>query len=161
MNILDLLDEVAAETKQEDLQEAWDRCLLRNYLSNANMGKLISWFCTEHDLNWVQFNELKRVPKYQYQVFCHTSRYLAAYLPKIWELLMAGKTNNEIIAYLKRYNLRTLDQPIDRKKTASETRERRQDMFKDKRNVLEQKSRFGLRLRTSKANWHTVKAVRS
>ena len=161
MNILDLLDEVVTETKKEDLQEAWDRYLLRNHLSNANMGKLISWFCTEHDLNWVQFNELKRVPKYQYQVFCHTSRYLAAYLPKIWELLMAGKTNNEIIAYLKRYNLRTLDQPIDRKKTASETRERRQDMFKDKRNVLEQKSRFGLRLRASKANWHTVKAVRS
>ena len=161
MNILDLLDEVATETKKEDLQEAWDRCLLRNHLSNANMGKLISWFCTEHDLNWVQFNELKRVPKYQYQVFCHTSRYLAAYLPKIWELLMAGKTNNEIIAYLKRYNLRTLDQPIDRKKTASETKERRHDVLKDKRNVLEKNSRIGLRLRTSKSNWNMVKAVRS
>jgi hypothetical protein len=161
MNLLELLDEVAAETKKEDLQEAWDRCLLRNHLSNANMGKLISWFCTEHDLNWVQFNELKRVPKYQYQVFCQVSRYLAAYLPKIWELLMAGKTNDEIIAYLKRYNLRTLDKPIDLKKTARETKERQQDMLKDKRNVLEQKSRFGQRLRASKSNWNTVKAVRS
>ena len=161
MNLLELLDEVAAETKQEDLQETWDRWLLRNYLSNANMGKLISWFCTEHDLNWVQFNELKRVPKYQYQVFCQTSRYLAAYLPKIWELLMAGKTNDEIIAYLKRYNLRTLDQPIDRKKTLSEAKERHQDTLKDKRTVLERKSRIGKNLRYSKSNWHTVKAVRS
>ena len=161
MNILELLDEVATETKKEDLQEAWDRCLLKNYLSNANMGKLISWFCTDHDLNWVQFNELKRVPKYQYQVFCHTSRYLAAYLPKIWELLMAGKTNDEIIAYLKRYNLRTLDQPIDLKKASSETRERHQDTLKDKRNVLEKKSKIGKNLRYSKSNWHTVKAVRS
>jgi hypothetical protein len=57
--------------------------------------------------------------------------------------------------------LRTLDKPIDLKKTASETKERRHDVLKDKRNLLEQKSRFGLRLRTSKANWHTVKAVRS
>ena len=161
MNILDLLDEVATETKKEDLQEAWDRCLLRNYLSNANMGKLVSWFCTDHDLNWVQFNELKRVPKYQYQVFCHTSRYLAAYLPKIWELLMAEKTHEEILAYLKRFNVRTLDKPIDLKKAAKEAKERQQDTLKDKRNVLEQKSRFGQRLRASKANWNTVKAVRS
>ena len=161
MNILDLLDEVAAETKQEDLQEAWDRCLLRNYLSNATMGKLISWFCTEHDLNWVQFNELKRVPKYEYQVFCHTSRYLAAYLPKIWELLMAEKTHEEILAYLKRFNVRTLDKPIDLKKAAKEAKERQHDVLKDKRNVLEQKSRAGQRLRASKANWNTVKAVRS
>jgi hypothetical protein len=161
MNLLELLDEVATETKKEDLQEAWDRCLLRNHLSNANMGKLISWFCTEHDLNWVQFNELKRVPKYEYQVFCHTSRYLAAYLPKIWELLMAGKTNEEILAYLKRFNVRTLDKPIDLKKAAKEAKERQQDTLKDKRNVLEKKSRIGQRLRASKANWNTVKAVRS
>ena len=161
MNILDLLDEVATETKKEDLQEAWDRCLLRNYLSNANMGKLVSWFCTDHDLNWVQFNELKRVPKYEYQVFCQTSRYLAAYLPKIWELLMAEKTHEEILAYLKRFNVRTLDKPIDLKKAAKEAKERQQDTLKDKRNVLEQKSRFGQRLRASKANWNTVKAVRS
>jgi len=161
MNLLELLDEVATETKKEDLQEAWDRCLLRNHLSNANMGKLISWFCTEHDLNWVQFNELKRVPKYKYQVFCHTSRYLAAYLPKIWELLMAGKTNEEILAYLKRFNVRTLDKPIDLKKAAKEAKERQQDTLKDKRNVLEKKSRIGQRLRASKANWNTVKAVRS
>lgn len=161
MNILDLLDEVATETKKEDLQEAWDRYLLRNHLSNANMGKLISWFCTKHDLNWVQFNELKRVPKYEYQVFCHTSRYLAAYLPKIWELLMAEKTHEEILAYLKRFNVRTLDKPIDLKKAAKEAKERQQDTLKDKRNVLEKKSRVGQRLRASKANWNTVKAVRS
>jgi hypothetical protein len=161
MNILDLLDEVAAETKQEDLQEAWDRWLLKNYLSNANMGKLVSWFCTDHDLNWVQFNELKRVPKYEYQVFCQTSRYLAAYLPKIWELLMAEKTHEEILAYLKRFNVRTLDKPIDLKKAAKEAKERQQDTLKDKRNVLEKKSRIGQRLRASKANWNMVKAVRS
>jgi hypothetical protein len=161
MNILDLLDEVATETKKEDLQEAWDRCLLRNYLSNANMGKLVSWFCTDHDLNWVQFNELKRVPKYEYQVFCQTSRYLAAYLPKIWELLMAEKTHEEILAYLKRFNVRTLDKSIDLKKAAKEAKERQQDTLKDKRNVLEKKSRIGQRLRASKANWNTVKAVRS
>ena len=161
MNLLELLDEVATETKEEDLQEAWDRCGLKHYLSNKNMGNLIGWFCSDHNLDWDQFNKLRRVPKHKYQVFCQPSRYLAAYLPKLWELLMAGKTNDEIIAYLKRYNLRTLDQPIDRKKTASETKERRQDMLKDKRNVLEQKSRFGQRLRASKANWHTVKAVRS
>ena len=161
MNILELLDEVAVETKQEDLQEAWDRCVLKHYLSNKNMGNLIGWFCSDHNLDLDQFNKLRRTPKYKHHIICQPSRYLAAYLPKLWELLMAGKTNNEIIAYLKRYNLRTLDQPIDRKKTASETRERRQDMFKDKRNVLEQKSRFGLRLRTSKSNWNTVKAVRS
>lgn len=161
MNLLELLDEVAAETKQEDLQEAWDRWLLKNYLSNANMGKLVSWFCTDHDLNWVQFNELKRVPKYEYQVFCQTSRYLAAYLPKIWELLMAEKTHEEILAYLKRFNVRTLDKPIDLKKAAKEAKERQQDTLKDKRNVLEKKSRVGQRLRASKANWNTVKAVRS
>jgi hypothetical protein len=161
MNILDLLDEVATETKKEDLQEAWDRWLLRNYLSNANMGKLVSWFCTDHDLNWVQFNELKRVPKYEYQFFCQTSRYLAAYLPKIWELLMAEKTHEEILAYLKRFNVRTLDKPIDLKKAAKEAKERQQDTLKDKRTVLENKSRISKNLRYSKSNWHTVKSVRS
>jgi hypothetical protein len=93
--------------------------------------------------------------------FATPSRYLAAYLPKIWELLMAGKTNEEILAYLKRFKVRTLDNPIDLKKTASETKERQQDTLKDKRNVLEKKSRVGQRLRARKANWHTVKAVRS
>jgi hypothetical protein len=76
-------------------------------------------------------------------------------------LLMAGKTNEEILAYLKRFKVRTLDKPIDLKKTASETKERQQDVLKDKRNVLEKKSRVGQRLRASKANWNTVKAVRS
>jgi hypothetical protein len=161
MNLLELLDEVAAETKQEDLQEAWDRWLLKNYLSNNNMGRLVHWFCDEHNLNWEQFNELKRVPKYQYQVICQPSRYLAAYLPKIWELLMAGKTNDEILGYLKQFKVRTLDKPIDLKKAAKEAKEREQDTLKDKRNLLEKKSRFGQRLRASKANWTTVKAVRS
>lgn len=161
MNLLELLDEVAAETKQEDLQEAWDRCLLRNYLSNANMGKLATWFCSEHNLTWDQFNALKRVPKYKMHSFTRPSRYLAAYLPKIWEWLMIGKEANEIISYLKRFDICTLDLPIDLNKSVSETKERRQDTLKDKRNVLEKKSRVGQRLRASKANWHTVKAVRS
>ena len=161
MNILDLLDEVATETKKEDLQEAWDKWLLKHYLSNMHMGKLTTWFCSEHNLTWDQFNDLKRVPKYKMHSFATPSRYLAAYLPKIWELLMAGKTNEEILAYLKRFKVRTLDNPIDLKKTASETKERQQDTLKDKRNVLEKKSRVGQRLRASKANWNTVKAVRS
>ena len=59
MNILDLLDEVATETKKEDLQEAWDKWLLKHYLSNMHMGKLTTWFCDEHNLTWDQFNELK------------------------------------------------------------------------------------------------------
>ena len=161
MNILELLDEVATETKKEDLQEAWDRCVLEHYLSNNNMGKLIGWFCLDHNLDLDQFNKLRRTPKYKHHIICQPSRYLAAYLPKLWELLMAGKTNDEIIAYLKRYNLRTLDKPIDLKKAAKEAKVRQQDTLKDKRNVLEQKSRFGQRLRASKANWNTVKAVRS
>ena len=161
MNILDLLDEVATETKKEDLQEAWDKWLLKHCLSNMHMGKLTTWFCSEHNLTWDQFNDLKRVPKYKMHSFATPSRYLAAYLPKIWELLMAGKTNEEILAYLKRFKVRTLDKPIDLKKTVTETKERQYDVLKDKRNVLEQKSRFGQRLRASKANWHTVKAVRS
>jgi hypothetical protein len=161
MNILDLLDEVVTETKREDLQEAWDRLLLKQYLGNNNMGRLVNWFCSDHNLDWDQFNRLERVPKYKYQVICQPSRYLAAYLPKIWELLMAGKTNEEILAYLKRFKVRTLDKPIDLKKAASEAKERQQDTLKDKRNVLEKKSRKGLRLRASKSNWNFVKAVRS
>jgi hypothetical protein len=161
MNLLELLDEVAAEAKQEDLQEAWDRWLVKNYLSNINMGRLTTWFCDERSLTWEQFNELKRVPKYQYQVICQPSRYLAAYLPKIWEWLMVGKEADQIIGYLKRFDIHTLDKPIDLKKSASEAKERQQDTLKDKRNVLEKKSRIGQRLRASKANWNTVKAVRS
>jgi len=161
MNLLELLDEVAAETKQEDLQEAWDRWLLKNYLGNNNMGRQSTWFCGEHNLTWEQFNTLKRVPKYKFHVFATPSRYLAAYLPKIWEWLMAGKEADQIIGYLKRFDIDTLDKPIDLKKSASEAKERQQDTLKDKRNVLEKKSRVGQRLRASKANWNTVKAVRS
>jgi hypothetical protein len=161
MNLLELIDEVATEVKKEDLQEAWDRKLIRNYLSNASMGKLGSWFRDEHHLTLDQFNALARVPRYKYQAICQPSRYLAAYLPKAWELLMLGKSPDEIIAYFNRYQVRTLERPIDEIKTARETRERQNDKAKDKRNVLEKKSRKGLRLRASKANWHTVKAVRS
>lgn len=161
MNLLELIDEVAAETKKEDLQETWDRFLLEHYLSNKNMNRLCNWFCSEHGLNWDQFNTLARVPRFKFQSYTVPSRYLAAYLPKIWELLMEGKTCDEIIAYLKRYKIRTQEVPNDLKKTASDAKERQQDTLKDKRNLLERKSRIGLRLRTSKANWHTVKAVRS
>jgi hypothetical protein len=161
MNLLELLDEVAAETKQEDLQEAWDRWLLKNYLSNNNMGRLVHWFCDEHNLNWDEFNTLKRVPKYKFHTYATPSRYLAAYLPRIWEWLMAGKEAPEIMGYLKRFDIRTLDKPIDLKKSAKEAKEREQDTLKDKRNVLEKKSRLGAWLRTKKSNWNTVKAVRS
>jgi len=161
MNLLELLDEVAAETKQEDLQEAWDRWLLKNYLSNNNMGRQSTWFCDDHNLTWEQFNTLKRVPKYKFHVFSTPSRYLAAYLPKIWEWLMANKDADQIIGYLKQFDIHTLDKPNDLKKSAEEARERYEDTRKDKRNVLEKKSRIGQRLRSSKANWHTVKAVRS
>jgi hypothetical protein len=54
-----------------------------------------------------------------------------------------------------------LDKPIDLKKTSIETKERHQDTLKDKRNVLEKKSKIGKNLRYSKSNWNTVKAVRS
>jgi hypothetical protein len=74
---------------------------------------------------------------------------------------MVGKEADQIIGYLKRFDIDTLDKPIDLKKSASEAKERQQDTLKDKRNLLEQKSRFGQRLRASKANWNKVKAVRS
>ena len=47
-NILDLLEEVAAEVKKEDIQEAWDKHLLEHHLAGMTSKKMCHQFTAMH-----------------------------------------------------------------------------------------------------------------
>lgn len=158
--LLDLLSEVAAQTKQDDLQEAWDRWILSRYLKNMPTRKLCVLFCGEHKLTWEQFNQLKRTPRYAWQSATMPSRFIAAYLPKLYEFLLNGASVDALVTYLKTHPVETLHEPADSRKSAKDYRDRVRTTSVSKHVLLEAEMQTEARINGRPKNWHTVKSVR-
>jgi len=158
--LLELFDEVVAETKQQDLQQAWDQWLLSRHLTNINMRKVCVLFCIQHTITWEQFDKLLRVPRYPNQSATLPSRFLAAYLPKLSELLLDGASVDAVMAYLKTHKVETLHRPSDRRKSQKDYRERVKTTRVSKHARLEAELQTEARINGRPRNWHTVKSVR-
>lgn len=158
--LLDLFDEVVAQTKQDDLQEAWDRWILSRYLKNITTRKLCFLFCEEHKLTWEQFNHLKRIPRYPWQSATMPSRFIAAYLPKLYAFLLNGVSVDAVVAYLKTHPVETLHKPADLRKSSKEYRDRVRTTAVSKHTLLEAEMQTEARINGRPRNWHTVKSVR-
>jgi|GEM_PF-2727087 len=156
-----LLSEVAAEIQQEDLQEAWDRWLMTHSLRNVYMTKLCIWFMSDYGVTREQFFALKRTPRFKRQTFAVPSRFMAAYVPGMWEQLLNNAPHDVIIDYLKRHQPDTLNLPADRQKSRAESKERYRTRAADERNKLETIGWFDFCEKARDRNWKTVKAVRS
>jgi len=156
-----LINEVAAEIQHEDLQEAWDRWLLFHSLSNDHMAKLCAVFMSDHDLTVDQFFVLKRTPRFKRQTFAVPSRFMAAYVPGMWEQLLNNASHDVVIAYLKRHQPDTFNLPADRRKSQAESNERSKTKAINQKSKIERAGWFDFWDKARDSNWKTVKAVRS
>lgn len=160
VSMLDLLEEVAAEVKKEDVQDAWDKYLLAHHLSNISTKMMCQQFIAMHKMTWQEFDELLRVPKYGKQAKTRPSRFLAAYLPLISTMLWDGVKHERILAYLKQHAVDTQMDMEDNRKVMKETNERSQTEGKFKQAVL-QDAQYKKHLKVMrKSNWSMTKKVR-
>ena len=159
-NILDVLEEVAAEVKKEDIQEAWDKHLLEHHLAGMTTKKLCHLFTVTHKMTWEEFDKLLRVPKYGKQHAGSPSRFIAAYLPVISKMLWDGVKHERILAYLKTHPVDTQMNMEDSRKAAKESRERKQADSKFKQAVLQDYQYKGHLAVMRKSNWSMTKKVR-
>lgn len=159
-NILDLLEEVAAEVKKEDIQEAWDKHLLEHHLAGMTTKKMCHQFTAMHKMTWEEFDKLLRVPKYSKQHEGSPSRFIAAYLPVISKMLWDGVKHERILAYLKKHPVDTQMNMEDARKASKEHRERSQAESKFKQAVLQDYQYKGHLAVMRKSNWSMTKKVR-
>ena len=159
-NILDLLEEVAAEVKKEDIQETWDKYLLEHHLAGMTTKKLCHLFTATHKMTWEEFDKLLRVPKYKKQTMGSPSRFIAAYLPVISKMLWDGVKHERILAYLKKHPVDTQMNMEDSRKASKESQERSQADIKFKQSVLEYDQYKDHLAVMRKSNWSMTKKVR-
>ena len=159
-NILDLLEDVAAEVKKEDIQEAWDRYLLEHHLAGITTKKMCYQFTVIHKITWEEFDKLLRVPKYKKQTMVSPSRFIAAYLPVISKMLWDGVKHERILAYLKKHPVDTQMNMEDSRKASKESQERSQADIKFKQSVLEYDQYKDHLAVMRKSNWSMTKKVR-
>jgi len=159
-NILDLLEDVAAEVKKEDIQEAWDKYLLEHHLAGITTKKMCHQFTVTHKMTWEEFDKLLRVPKYKQQTMGSPSRFIAAYLPVISKMLWDGVKHERILAYLKKHPVDTQMNMEDSRKASKESKERSQADIKFKQSVLESDQYKGHLAVMRKSNWSMTKKVR-
>ena len=159
-NILDLLEEVAAEVKKEDIQEAWDKYLLEHHLAGMTTKKMCQQFTAMHKMTWEEFDKLLRVPKYSKQHTVSPSRFIAAYLPVISKMLWDGVKHERILAYLKTHPVDTQMNMEDASKASKESRERNQADNKFKQAVLQDYQYKAHLAVMRRSNWSMTKKVR-
>ena len=152
-----LLDELKS-IKFEVLQDEWDRLLIKNWKNETSlyMSRMVYSFLKDNNINYDDLKNMRRVPKYKIHQRCTVSRFISAYLPELNNVLF-NKNNKDdaILKFMK--NLKTLDIPIDFKKSKKE----KQEMLKSEK---ESKAAFqsGCLVRnqrefTSRGNWGHVK----
>ena len=96
---MNLLDEIQ-EARQEFLQEAWDRTLVKEWKERPSMrmGMLCYQFGLKYKLKENEIFSLKRVPKYKHQSRNSVTRFIAAYFPTLNTCLWNGnKTFDELV----------------------------------------------------------------
>lgn len=121
---MNLLDEIQ-EARQEFLQEAWDRTLVKEWKERPNMrmGMLCYQFESKYKLKEKEIFSLKRVPKFKFQARNAVTRFIAAYLPTLNTCLWNGnKTFDELVLICSKSNM--LLRHADKDKVSEESNER-------------------------------------
>ena len=155
----DILEQIKAAGRDYD-QRLWDAHLLHWWSAYGSGGirKCVASFMAEYDVSIERFNSLKRIPRQQRHWRCCVTRFVAAYLPKISNVLFNGSlTPEQIIAAANKLKIDTADSPADQKKAARE----RSEIDKSERAAEAflglKKIRADARLATSKSRWDVCK----
>lgn len=156
--------DIAAEIKEiakQHMQQAWDRHLIvcwQKY-KNCNMPKCAELFYKQYKgVDHETFGSLRRVPKYKNHWHCCVTRFVAAYLPALNNVLLNDRLSvDEIVALLAKYPLDTQRKPEDTKKATAEKREVKAAEQAHKAAKMSIARRRTWREDTSRSNWNACK----
>jgi len=154
--LLDLLDDV----REDLLQESWDKRLIEDCRSKdfRYINILVHIFMDEEKVPIQRLNTLKRTPKHTWQFGITVPRFVAAYLPKLNELLWDSKmTDQQIFEWLGRSNLDTLKSSSDYRRNIKDFRLFNRTKAVDKKAKIE--SAMGIKVYQAglRSNWRAVK----
>lgn len=155
--------EILQEAKEEVLQEAWDRYLLAAFRSTKypSTGLVVDNFQEEQKISKEDFYKLKRIPHYTRHYKTRIPRFIAAYLPALNDRLYDSKmTDDELIVWMRKFNLDTESSPSDMRKSNAEGEVRRRSRRELSANTI-QEARYLQNEEDYGRKWSTVKAVRS
>ena len=153
MNIQDLIK----EANNDYLQDKWDRFLVDGwYQHNRVMRFLTKDFMKDNGISCQEFDSLQRTPQYIIQQKCTVTRFFAAYLPVISNMLWNNNQDKEtIVKALKKQKL--LKQMIDSSKVQKE----QQEMKKARKDAMSEGVSHKLvkeqRESNSRSNWGVCK----
>ena len=104
------------------LQDEWDKNLLEVWRNrpNAQMTMVVAHFTQKHDLAFYDINKLKRAPKQMVMHWrCRITRYVAAFMPRISNMLFDGLPDDKVFPVLQKTHL--LSKQSDSKAKSRET----------------------------------------
>lgn len=155
--------ELLNEAKDEVIQEAWDRVLIKSFRTwkYPATGFVVDRFKDDYKLSSEQFYALKRVPRFPRQFKTRVPRFIAAYLPSLNDKLYESKmSEDQLVLWMKRVNLDTENKPSDYAQSVADGHARKRVHKQLEANRLsavvaaKRNDMFG-------RSWTTTKAVRS
>ena len=154
--LMDLLDDV----REDLLQESWDKRLIENCRNKdfRYINILVHIFTNEEKVPLQRLNTLKRTPKHAWQFGITVPRFVAAYLPKLNDLLWDSKmTDQQILEWLGKSNLDTLKSSSDYRKNIKDYRLFSTTRVANKKANLE--SIVGVKIYQAglRSNWKAIK----
>lgn len=144
----------------EYLQDKWDEFIVNQWFDfpNVYMSTASYIFTGRENIDYETLNSLKRTPRIGLHSKCRVTRYIAAYLPKLNEVLWSGNYKKEqVVKKLKGSNLDTKMNPVDQNETTGELSFFRLEKKKYSANRQTASMMLSLRDERKKSNWRTVK----
>lgn len=121
---INLADEFL-QAKIDYLQDEWDKYIVLQWKTKGrvSMQTCVHAFCRKHNIvPEFLFENIKRIPRGTYQYRCAISRFVAAYLPKLSDMLFSSQNINDEVLLAQMKKMVVLKNPIDASKTAREQR---------------------------------------
>ena len=154
--LMDLLDDV----REDLLQESWDKRLIEAFRSKhfRYVNVFVKVFLDEEKVPIQRLNTLKRTPKHVWQFGITVPRFVAAYLPKLNDLLWdSNMTDQQILEWLGKSNLDTLKSVSDYRKSIKDYRLLYKTRATDKKARVETAIDVKTYQAGLRSNWKAVK----
>ena len=143
--------------RHDYLQEEWDKFLLDSWRNapNTTMSKIVYSFSSKNLLKDDEIFTFNRTPKYKIHFRCRIHRYMAAFLPKISELLFSGLPDEKILPVLAKSN--RLITPSDTYKKRVEIKLIKDSNKDNQKTIFNLKAFNGQHLSSLRSNWKACK----
>ena len=153
---MDLVEEIKA-AHMAYLQDEWDKWLLEGWRrANVRMKTALRCFMAKYNIDLDTLLSLKRTPTAAWQTTTLVTRFIAAHLPVLNEMLWNGNIDQErLLIFMKTLN--TQDELADTRKVQRESTERRKAR---KEANAENAAHYLVKMQrdyTAHSNWKTCK----